>query len=330
MKKRILALCFMLCAVLSVAGCASGPQKVQESEEQLKIVCTIFPEYDWIKQILGARAQEVRLTLLMKDGADLHSYQPTMWDIRAIAEADLFLYVGGESDAWVEDVLANTGNPHRKVLNLMELLKDSVKEEEHLEGMREDQEHDQEEEEEYDEHVWLSLRNAEKVCSAFTETLCELDEANRQLYQYNENQYQERLKALDQAYEETVRKAENPVLLFGDRFAFRYLAEDYGITCFAAFPGCSAETEAGFSTITFLAEKAGACALPVILAMDGSDQKIARTIAGNTDTRDQKVRVLDSMQSVSSEAIRAGESYLSIMERNLEVLKEALNVQGGV
>lgn len=334
-KKRAVLLAAALLSVL-LTGCGQPAAETDRPEERLKIVCTIFPEYDWVKQILGDTAEETELTLLMKNGADLHSYQPTIWDMQKIAEADLFLHVGGESDFWVEDALANTKNPRRKVLNLMEILADSVKEEAHVEGMQEGRagalprEAHTEEEAEYDEHVWLSLRNAQAVCRAVTEALCGLRTEERAVYERNCRDYCEKLQALDRAYRQAVGKTREPVLLFGDRFPFHYLAEDYGITCYAAFPGCSAETEASFSTITFLAEKAGALHLPAVLAIDGSDGKIAGTIAGNTATGDQRVLVLDSMQSVSGREIEEGENYLSVMERNLEVLKEALAVRGGV
>lgn len=359
-KKRTVMLSAALLAVL-LTGC--GRPAEDPAGERLKIVCTIFPEYDWVKQILGDTAEEAELTLLMKNGTDLHSYQPTIWDMQKIAEADLFIHVGGESDFWVEDALANTENPHRKVLNLMEILEDSVKEEAHMEGMQterggdraealfheglhgEDKESGREElhgeekgsgheahaegEAEYDEHVWLSLGNAQEVCRAVTEALGDLRTQERTVYEQNCREYCEKLQALDGAYRQAVGQAQEPVLLFGDRFPFRYLADDYGITCYAAFSGCSAETEASFSTITFLAEKAGELRLPAVLAIDGSDGRIAGTIAGNTDTGEQKVLVLDSMQSVSGRQIEAGENYLSVMERNLEILKEALAVRGG-
>ena len=335
--KKISILLLILCLGGPVSGCGQQALKTGETKERLKIVCTIFPEYDWVRQILGEEAERAELTLLMKNGADLHSYQPTVWDMKKIAEADLFIYVGGESDFWVEPALANTENPGRTALNLMELLGDAVREEEHLEGMQSARgaEHTEDgpahghDEPEYDEHVWLSLRNARTVCGGITEALCRLDGEKRTVYEENAAAYQEKLQNLDEAYQKTVSRSPEPVLLFGDRFPFLYLARDYDITCYAAFSGCSAETEASFFTITDLAKKAEERALPAVLAIDGSDQKIARTIAGNTRTRDQKVLMLDSMQSVSSREIGEGVSYLSIMEQNLEVLKEALAEKEG-
>lgn len=334
--KSIFSIFLIWILVMGAVGCGrwSGQEFSGTSEDGdgLKIVCTIFPQYDWTKQILGAQADRMELTLLMKNGSDLHSYQPTVWDMVKISEADLFIYIGGESDFWVEDALANAKNPDIKALNLMEILEDSVKEEEHVEGMQEEHGHGHEEEEEhahedepeYDEHIWLSLRNAETACKAITDALCGLDGENSRLYEQNCNDYMKKLQTLDAEYASVVDKAPMKALLFGDRFPFRYLADDYGLSCYAAFAGCSAETEASFETITFLAGKAGELKLPAVLTIDGSDQKIARTIADNTDTRDQKILMLDSMQSVSEQDIKNGENYLSIMERNLEVLREAL------
>lgn len=327
---RMVSVVLLIALLLTaIPGCGQQEAQVEGEEERLRIVCTIFPEYDWVKQILGERAEEAELTLLMKNGADLHSYQPTVWDMRKIAEADLFLYVGGESDFWVEDALSNLPDPDRKVLNLMEILEDRIYEETHMEGMqvRAEEEHDHEETE-YDEHVWLSLRNAKAVCEAVAEALSELDEYNADEYRKNEAAYRRELQELDRQYQETIESSPDPVLVFGDRFPFRYLAEDYGIRYYAAFAGCSAETEASFSTITFLAGKAGELEVPVILSIDGSDQKISRTIAGNTKSGDQTVQVLDSMQSVSETDIEQGETYLAIMERNLEVLRTCFQTQG--
>lgn len=327
MKKQGFLVLLLLILLAATAGCGAKTEPLPDtSGGGLKIVCTIFPEYDWTRQILGDCPDDTELTLLMKNGSDLHSYQPTVWDMVKISDADLFLYVGGESDFWVDHALANAKNPNRIALNLMEILEDSVKEEEYVEGMQEarGQESEDDSETEYDEHIWLSLRNAGIVCEAIKDALCELDGENRETYEQNFADYSGKLQALDTEYTEVTTKAARPVLLFGDRFPFRYLADDYGLSCYAAFSGCSAETEASFETVTFLAQKADELHLPAVLSIDGSDQKIAWTIAGNTETKEQEVLVLDSMQSVSEQDIENGESYLSIMEKNLEVLKKAL------
>lgn len=336
---RILAGLAVLLAILNT-GCASRADLSDSEDARLKIVCTIFPQYDWTMQILGDAAEDVEVTLLMKNGADLHSYQPTVWDMVKISEADLFLYVGGTSDFWVEDALSNVKNPDQKALDLLQMLEGSLKEHDHDHDHGHDHSHDftvtesdgneaaelhEEEETEYDEHIWLSLHNAAEACEGIADVLCELDSAYADVYTENVTEYVAQLEELDQEYHETAEQAEQKVLLFGDRYPFRYLLEDYGLSYYAAFEGCSAETEASFETITTLAAKVDELDLPVVLAIDGSDQKIARTIADNTKTRDQKVLVLDSMQSVSEDDIRNGTNYLSIMESNLEVLKEALD-----
>lgn len=335
----ILAVCLLISGLTGCGRTGAGTDQAAESDDKLKIVCTIFPQYDWAKEILGERAGQTDLVLLMKNGTDMHSYQPTVWDMAALSDADLLIYVGGESDFWVDAALENAKNPDLKALSLMEILEDQALAEEHLEGMQEEREHDhsheeseehaehedQEYETEYDEHVWLSPKNAVRFCQAITEAICRMDEENRTLYEQNEAAYEERLLSLDRAYRETVEQAGRPVLLFGDRFPFLYLAKEYGLTCYAAFAGCSAETEASFHTITFLADKASELSLPAVLAIDGSDQRIARTIAANTRSdHEPSVLVLDSMQSVSEEDMKNGETYLSIMEKNLEVLKAAL------
>lgn len=326
MKKSCLRLAVVgMLLTFFCAGCGNRAEVSEAKDDRLKIVCTIFPQYDWTMQVLGDRADEVEVTLLMKNGSDLHSYQPTVWDMVKISEADLFLYVGGESDFWVADALANTKNPDQRALDLMEMLKDSLKEHDHDHDEETCEIHEHgEEETEYDEHIWLSLHNARTACEGIAEVLCELDAEHAEIYEKNVTEYAAKLNVLDLEYHETAEHAEQKVLLFGDRYPFRYLLEDYGLSYYAAFEGCSAETEASFETITTLVAKADELSLPVVLAIDGSDQKIARTIADNTSTRDQKVLVLDSMQSVSEEDIRNGENYLSIMEKNLEVLKEAL------
>ena len=324
MRRRHLLTGLLLLAFL-LGGCG---RQAENEDARLKIVCTIFPQYDWIMQILGDAAESVEVTLLMKNGSDLHSYQPTVWDMVKISEADLFLYVGGESDFWVADALADTKNPDQKTVDLLEMLEGSLKEHDHGHG----HDHDEEtfglhghEETEYDEHIWLSLHNAAQACYGIAEVLCGIDPEYADVYTKNVTAYVGQIEVLDHAYHETVEHAEQKVLLFGDRYPFRYLLEDYGLSYYAAFEGCSAETEASFETITTLAAKVDELKLPVVLAIDGSDQKIARTIADNTKTRDQKVLVLDSMQSVSEEDIRDGVTYLSVMESNLEVLKQALD-----
>ena len=328
---------------------ASAESTAEASGKKLKIVATIFPEYDWVRQILGDEAKNADITLLLDKGVDLHSYQPNAEDIAKISECDLFLYVGGESDGWVKDALKEGKNPDRKVINLLEALGNNTKEEEVVEGMQAEEEEgskdseseaatsqaagestaasaESEEEEgpEYDEHVWLSLRNAESICEVITEDLKSLDSAHAAVYEANLKKYTEQLDSLDQQYTDTVKAAANKTLLFGDRFPFRYLVDDYGIKYYAAFVGCSAETEASFETVSFLAKKMDELGLKHVMTIEGPNKKIAETIIQNTKDKNQDILTLNSMQSTTEQDIESGATYLGIMQQNLEVLKQAL------
>ena len=533
--KKIFALLLALLMLASVlAGCASEqvnndtnpetkpdasantdvnakPAAEKAPEKSLKIVTTIFPEYDWVREVLGDQAENDELTMLLDNGVDLHSYQPTADDIVKISDCDLFIYVGGESDGWVDDALKNATNKNMKVIDLLDVLGDSVKAEEVVEGMQEtehdhdhskevstfeddevqdrslsdwagdwqsaypfaldgtlddafaamaeegemtaeeyktyyqngyktdisniniegdhieftyedgkkvasdykyvgyyiqnwstgtkaamyrfeaedkdsgapvyiefndhmiepaaaehfhirmsnesfdaivdpenswptffpadmtgeeicehmeghdhDEDEEHEHEEEKDEHVWLSLKNAEVLVNAISASLQELDPDNKATYAANSSAYIENLSALDGEYQAAVDAATYQTVLFGDRFPFRYLVDDYGLSYYAAFVGCSAETEASFETISFLAKKVDELKLPCVLTIEGAQHKIAETIVQNTTSKNQKVLTMDSMQSTTSKDVKNGTTYLSVMEQNLSVLKEAL------
>lgn len=301
-------------------GMSAEINQSQDAGQKFSIVSTIFPQYDWIRQIIGEDAGNIELTLLLDNGVDLHNYQPTTDDVITITECDMFIYVGGESDTWVNDILKNAVNKDMVVVDLMDVLGDAVKEEEIKEGM----EHDHEEETEFDEHVWLSLNNAKTLCEYLAKVLVELDGANASAYNANLAAYTAQLDALNLEYQEAALAAPVKTLLFGDRFPFRYLVDDYGLDYYAAFSGCSAETEASFETIVFLANKVDELGLKNIMVIDTSDQSVAKTVVQNTETKNQNILVLDSMQSVTAADLNAGTSYLTIMENNLKVLKEAL------
>lgn len=333
MKKIIAAATALLVAAGMFTGCGAS-EKPTAQGDKLKIVTTIFPEYDWTREILGDQSERAEVTMLLDNGVDLHSYQPTADDLIKIAECDLFIYVGGESDGWVESALASTSNPDRAVINLIDTLGDGVKLEEVVEGMQET-EHDHEEDEDHahdadeqeaetDEHVWLSLRNAQAVCQKIAEKLGEIDPEHEQAYTQNALAYIDQLAALDAKYQAAVDAANKKTLIFGDRFPFRYLTEDYGLNYYAAFVGCSAETEASFETIRFLAEKTDALGLSHVLTIENPNHKIAETVVANTSGKNQQVLSMDSMQSVTSKDVAAGATYLSIMEHNLDVLTQAL------
>ena len=499
--KKITAL---LLALMMLAGvfASCGKPKDTGKAGKLKVVTTIFPEYDWVRAILGDKAENAEVTMLLDNGVDLHSYQPTADDIVKISDCDLFVYVGGESDSWVENALKNAANRNMKVINLLEALGDSVKTEETVEGMQEDghdhghshdeqltendiedrtlsdfagawkslhpyllngdldkfcehrAEEDEDEDnsttkdtylekykaswqcdaekisingdtitftyadgktvsaeytyagyqpkrndegkirsvryqfettsadapkyvqfndhghepehfhiyfgndgfdalmsaktnpffvkdalsvedildelmghdhgEEKDEHVWLSLKNAKMLVGAIADALQELDPDNKDTYAANASAYIEKLSALDGAYQSAVDGAARKTVLFGDRFPFRYLVDDYGLRYYAAFAGCSAESEASFETVSFLAKKVDELKLPCVLTIEGKNHKLAETIVQSTAGKNQKVLTMDSMQSMTSKDAANGATYLSVMEQNLSVLKEAL------
>lgn len=316
--KKILSI--LLCTAL-MAACLCGCGATAKDEKKLSVVATIFPEYDWVREILGENPGDVQLTLLLDNGVDLHSFQPTAKDILTISDCDVFIYVGGESDAWVKDALSEAANENMIVIDLLDALGDAVKEEEEVEGM---EEHEHEHEAEYDEHVWLSLRNTSVLCEEIEKALEVIDPANQETYRSNLASYQEKLSQLDEKYTQAVASASGRTLLFGDRFPFRYLVDDYGLNYYAAFSGCSAETEASFDTILFLASKTDELSLPAVLRIEGANHRIAETIVENTAEKNQEVLMLDSMQSATSKDVQNGVTYLSIMEKNLEVLKQAL------
>ena len=495
----------MAVGLLASCGKKNAAETGESDSNKLSVVTTIFPEYDWVKEILGDKAESTDLTMLLDNGVDLHSYQPTADDIVKISDCDLFIYVGGESDKWVDDALKEATNKDMKVIDLLEVLGDSVKTEETVEGMQETEHahdhskevstfedhevqdrslsdwagswqsaypfaldgtlddafaamaeegemtadeyktyyqkgyktditnigiegdhiaftyedgkkvgsdykyigyyiqnwstgtkaamyrfeavdrtsgapiciefndhmiesaapehfhirmsnesfdaivdpekswptffpadmtgedlcehmegHGHDHEEEADEHVWLSLKNAKTLVDAISNALQELDPDNKDAYAANAAAYIEKLSALDGAYQSAVDGAARKTVLFGDRFPFRYLVDDYGLRYYAAFAGCSAESEASFETVSFLAKKVDELKLPCVLTIEGKNHKIAETIVENTAEKNQKILTMDSMQSMTSEDVTNGTTYLSVMEQNLSVLKEAL------
>ena len=346
MKKLIVLMLAAMVMVSCLFGCGKAGSAADKNNK-LKVVTTIFPEYDWVKNILGKNLENVDLTMLLDSGVDLHSYQPTAQDILKISDCDIFIYVGGESDEWVEDALKEATNKEMQVIDLLDVLGDAVKEEEVVEGMQEDHDHDENEDHdhdededhdhdedhehdedgeiEYDEHVWLSLKNTAILVKEISEALAKADAKNADEYKKNTEEYLASLSKLDSEYTDAVAGAKAKTVLFGDRFPFRYMVDDYGLSYYAAFVGCSAETEASFETITFLAGKVDELSLPAVLTIEGPEHKIAETVVQNTASKDQKILTMDSMQSVTSKDVENGASYLKIMEDNLSVLKEALN-----
>lgn len=325
-----------------MTGCGTEAYEASDTEEEkIKIVCTIFPEYDWLCEIIGEEREHFEIELLLDNGTDLHNYQPTAEDMADIATCDLFIYAGGESAVWVDDALENVGKKDVKVLNLSEVLEGHLQEEEHIEGMADGHDHHDEECDEeghdheeghhhdgetaYDEHVWLSLKNAQIIVQKMEELLSEMDAEHKDIYQKNCEAYLAQLSTLDERFAETIEAAEKDTIVVADRFPFLYLVKDYGLQYYAAFSGCSAETESSFETITFLMEKVDELKLHALLVIENSDHRLAETVVANTKEKNQEILVLNSLQSITKKEIEGGVTYLSIMEENLNVLEKALN-----
>ena len=315
----------------SVTESSSVAESNSEETKKLSIVTTIFPAYDWVKQVVGDN-KNVEISFLIDKGVDLHSYQASAADIAKITDSDLFVYVGGESDDWAEDIIKE--NPNLKYINMVDSIGEAALAEELVEGMQDEEEHDNESEEraneegehedgeeEIDEHVWLSIKNAETIVSAIEAKLAEIDPDNKAEYEKNANDYLAKLDELDKEYKDTLSSIQNKTIIVGDRFPFRYLVNEYGINYYAAFKGCDAGSEASFETVKFLANKMDELNMSDIFIIDGSKGDLAKTIVDNTKDKNAKVLVLDSMQSTKSSD---NASYLDIMKKNLEVLKEVL------
>ncbi|WP_455034359.1 metal ABC transporter substrate-binding protein [Lachnoanaerobaculum gingivalis] len=322
----------------SVTESSSVAESNSEETKKLSIVTTIFPAYDWVKQVVGDN-KNVEISFLIDKGVDLHSYQASAADIAKITDSDLFVYVGGDSDGWAEDIIKE--NPNLKYINMVDSIGEAALAEELVEGMQDEEEHDHEGEEhaneegehaheegehedgeeEIDEHVWLSIKNAETIVSAIEAKLAEIDPDNKAEYEKNANDYLAKLDELDKEYKDTLSSIQNKTIIVGDRFPFRYLVNEYGIKYYAAFKGCDAGSEASFETVKFLANKMDELNMSDIFIIDGSKGDLAKTIVDNTKDKNAKVLVLDSMQSTKSSD---NASYLDIMKKNLEVLKEVL------
>lgn len=315
----------------SVTESSSVAESKSEETKKLSIVTTIFPAYDWVKQVVGDN-KNVEISFLIDKGVDLHSYQASAADIAKITDSDLFVYVGGDSDDWAEDIIKE--NPNLNYINMVDSIGEAALAEELVEGMQDEEEHDNESEEhaneegeheegeeEIDEHVWLSIKNAETIVSAIEAKLAEIDPDNKAEYEKNANDYLAKLDELDKEYKDTLSSIQNKTIIVGDRFPFRYLVNEYGIKYYAAFKGCDAGSEASFETVKFLANKMDELNMSDIFIIDGSKGDLAKTIVDNTKDKNAKVLVLDSMQSTKSSD---NASYLDIMKKNLEVLKEVL------
>ncbi len=295
-----------------------------EQQNKPSIICSTYAEYDWVQNILGDKKDNFTLTLLTDGGKDLHNYQPAISDIVKISKADMFIYVGGESTSWVDDALKNKQNKDMIVVNLLSILGDKAQIEDDFDE-EDEHEHEHEHEEEYDEHVWLSLNNAQTFVTEIAKKIATLDSANADIYKENASNHVDSLTELDNEYQTEIGKCRVKTLVFGDRFPFKYLATDYSLTYFAAFSGCSAETEASFETKINLAKAIKENELAAVVKIETSDGSIAQSIKDtvrNTYNMEIKIIELDSMQKTNS---KTSKSYLSIMKSNLTALCEALS-----
>lgn len=331
---------------------AEEADSVEKDGDAVSVVTNTFPAYDWVKNI--TEGTDVEVNNLTDNGVSLHNYEPSAQDIEKIAKSNLFLYVGGESDEWAPDAAKQA--PNAKILNMLEILGDAVKEEEVKEGMEHehehehgdedhdhdhdhgdedhehehgdedhdhDHEHDHEHEEiEYDEHVWLSVKNAKTISKAIADALCEIDAKNADTFKKNYEAYAAKLDALQNDFDEMRKAAKQDTILVADRFPFRYLVNDLDLDYFAAFVGCSAESEASFETISFLAQKVDELNIKHIIKLAGSDGKIADTVKNSSKAKDQDIIEMTSMENASS---NDGKTYIDYMQMNLDALKKALN-----
>lgn len=322
--KRLFSLLSALVLAVSLAGCAARP--APEDDGRLRIVTTLFPYYDFARAVAGDRAD---VTLLLSPGREAHSFEPTPLDAVTISRADVFIYNGGEGEVWVDDMLDSVGENIGSVLRMMDFV--SAREEEFSAGMQDAEAHDHDEhgehdhadsdEIEYDEHIWTSPANAIVLCRAVAETLCAADTENADFYRANCEDYCAQLSALDADFRALREGAARDLLVFADRFPFLYFCKEYGLNYRAAFHGCSSDTEPSLATLKYLIDKVNEEHIPVVYTVDLNSQKIAEAVSECTGARIER---LWSMQTVSRADFDAGETYITLMERNYEALKGGL------
>lgn len=324
MKKILFILTIV---ILLIAGYVFANNNLKEEEKELtkiKVVTTIFPYYDFTRQLSD---DNVEITMLLKPGVDMHNYDPTAEDIINMLSSDIFIYTGGHSDVWLEEIIDSIDPDKTKVIRLFDYV-DFVKEEEILGATSDDDrdhhDHDHEEDAEYDEHIWTSIPNAKIILEVIKDALVEyrisFDE-DYSLIEDNYNEYVVLMDELDEEIREVVASSATKYLLFGDRFAFRYFTDEYNLSYSAAFTGCSTVTEPSLRTMTFLTKRIKDSGVPAILHLEGSSKKVAESLSLET-----KVPILEfnSMQNITKNDFENNETYITIMKRNIEVLRSAL------
>lgn len=331
MKRKlfILILISVLCVLTVFSSCTKPDMNAGGTDKKKIITVSVFPIYDWVREVSrGSGGVDVRL--LIDSGTDMHSYQPSAADILKITQSDMFIFVGGESDEWAKKALENDSSSKTEALAVTDALEDYLLAEEELPGIEDKHSHAHEEagETENDEHVWLSLKNAEVFTDIIAEKLASTDPENADLYYNNAKNYVSRLSELESEYNSVVKNAKRDIIIVCDRFPFRYLTDEFSIKYYAAFSGCTSETDASFKTVSFLINKANELKTDCLITADGSDKKLARTVASCMNEKDIKILTLDSMQTVSKRDIDGGKTYLSVMRSNLETLSCALDSEG--
>lgn len=314
-SKLLLIFVVSIFGIVSLTGC----NKKQETQDKLTIVSTNFPGYDFARAITMDNTN-VKVKMLLKPGAESHTFEPTPEDIKTIKNSDIFIYVGGDSDEWVDDILSDIDTDKTKIIKLIDLV--DAKEEVTTEGMESDEEEESEEEAELDEHVWTSPKNAIEIINKLKKEIINIDSDEKSNLESNANNYVNKLNDLDTEFKSIVKTAKRKEIIVGDRFPLRYFADEYGLSYYAAFPGCSEQTEASAKTISFLANKVKEDKIPVVLKIELSSGNIANTIVKETNT---KVLEFNSAHNISQSDFDAGTTYVDIMTKNAEVLKEALN-----
>lgn len=314
--KKSLCIFITLALLLSLCGCGAAP--AQRGTGELSIVTTVFPACDFAARIAGERAS---VTLIVPPGAEAHSFEPTPRDLLLIRDCDLFICTGGESEAWVEELLEG-GEREKETLVMLDCV--DALEEEQKEGMQAIHEEEDEEEEgpEYDEHVWTSPVNAQRICRAIAARLAAIDPGHAAAFEANCDAYCEELAALDAAFRDIVEHAARHTLIFADRFPVRYFVEEYGLDYFAAFPGCAEDTEPAAGTVAFLIDRVREEKIPAVFYIEFSNEKMADVIC--EDTLCRKL-LFHSCHNVTAAQFREGVSYLELMRGNLDSLREALN-----
>lgn len=317
--KKIISFISICAIILSLTGCATTNTK----NEKLNIVTTTFSTYDFVRQIAG---DNVNLICLLNPGEDTHSFEPTPQDIIKINNADLFIYVGGEMESWIEKTKNSITLEENKMCSVMDFV--TLLEEKEIDGAEEhhhDEEHEEEHHEdeiEYNEHVWTSLDNSIKIINSISNTICSIDSKNKDIYESNAKSYIKEIEDLKKEIEEIVENASRKKLVFGDKMPMQYFIEEFGLEVSAAFSGCSTETEPSASTISYLVNVVKEEKIPVVLYIELSSGKVADIIAQETGVKAMRIQTL---HNISKEDFNNGETYVSLMRKNINVLKEALN-----